>query len=158
MLTKEQALDKIKELKEYVEELDKPKEPKEGAYGFYNPDGNYWYLSRNIGGVPSAALLPCEGENFEDTEIALKTEKHAQKLADALEVWQELCVCDGARSEFKVDETNWTICWDFNTAKPQVHGWCCIRAPFEVYFDTEEQGEAAMEKLGEEKLKKLYMV
>lgn len=153
-LTKEQALDKIKELQEYVEDLDKPET---GLYSLRMvDDGDIIYtLEDLIEG--SAFSIDKFTANGNESYPAFTDEEQAQRVADALTVWKELCVCDGAE-EYVEGKKQYSIEQEGGDDEFAINWWNDMHRPFVVYFSTEEQAEAAIKKLGEEKLKKLFML
>ncbi len=135
-ITKQQALDKIKELEQYIKDQDKPKV---GAYG-----------------VTGTALLKDYTFAPDETCILFRGGSGDAYTA-ARNVWAELCMCEGAGSDY--DGGSWQSCIHY---RPDggfyVDSWRSVHAPFTVFFKTDEQCRAAINKLGKDKLNTLFMI
>lgn len=138
-MNKQEALDKIKELEQYIEDQDKPKT---GAYGVqvYDNDDD-----EDAGSV--ALGLQRGGLEF---RIPAR-----DKVQDALDVWMELCMCDGAENN-KKDVWQWRI-FHCNYGYKVTDG-VNNASPFMVYFPTKGLAQDAIDKLGVDKLNTLFMV
>ncbi len=157
---------KLTELKEQYDKLgDKIKameeEKKVGAYGIVaNPEGGKEHnvdmnlLRMDFLTGKFEAARECLGgqESF-----TINTTPQAKELADALNVWMELCTLDGAEEELDVEQYNiyHSICDEGFTVSNYIFR---SGGPFAVYFPTRRQAQAAIDKLGTEKLNKLFMI
>lgn len=91
----------------------------------------------------------CEGEIWTLTPT---TEEHAEKFAEALNIWKEWNACKGA---MKAKDGIVQFLWDYEGEATGYKTLECKGSEFSPCFDTEENCEASIEKIGKDRIRKM---
>ncbi|MDA9072744.1 hypothetical protein N9K75_02595 [bacterium] len=154
MMDKQQALEKILELQAFVEELDRPKAVS-GLKGFGIPDvGHYFHLvSHTPDGKFEELGTTCTetgwGSSYGLCQVPVAfTKEAAERFANMLNVFLELRQCEGVeavgdeKEQWIIDGTGCVVRWLASCDKAGVLAPC---------FDTFDQAQAALDKIGKDR-------
>ena len=81
-----------------------------------------------------------------------KTEDEAEDYIERLRIRAELLHC-GGKETFEKSSCRWAIGWSDGHLTPD-EWYVQVPPPFNIWFDSYEQTQAAIEKVGEERIEK----
>lgn len=144
-----------KELKRLGTLIEEDNRPKVGAYGV-NSEGATSILVQGstLGHFESCDSIGNQAKGWHDWNSS-------RKVGEALDVWIELCMCDGAREHDASATHNWFIAEHQAYAGEFTTRPCSGNrriSPFTVYFSSRDQAWAAIDTLGDTKLRQLFML
>lgn len=153
-----EAKSKLAELEKQLEEA---KESESKNFKRWMPSLNEGYYILTSNGDCHDSVY--DGDDLDKARISIgnyfRTEQEATDYLDALKVFEELRGCEG-RKKFQPTEDNWAIGWVYNVndmkIDPQLFSYSNSGIGH-VYFETEEFTLAAINTIGEERIKKAVL-
>lgn len=146
--------EELQKLKEEFDQRIKALEDKYDSKEEFEPkcDDKYWVVGAN----GKATDFIWTGDSFDVTGMENKaffrTEEEAQFEAERLKVLREL---EKMGKPFEPNEHNLSVCYNYRTRGLDILGYTVTHSVYgDFYFSTQREAEQAVEKIGEDRIKK----
>ena len=116
----------------------------------------YWFIAHNGDIVWDHYYNALEDEELKEIGNFFKTEEEAKETLEYLKVLHELKELADDDKTWDGNNSHWELDYDTSLDKITIYQLRCNISGGAYYFKSKESAQAAVEKIGEERLKKYY--